>query len=254
MHFADYGQGSVVLLLHAVPGTIESFAPLSRALSAHARVLVPAMPGYGTSPRVEPYELERVREMIEEELLSRGVTACSIVGHSGGTYRALSMALSGRFRVEAMVLLGAVAGFDETGREQYRQLSAAARAGADLRPIYDNAVAPEFAKRHPERVRMIVDALDACPPDVLADELGAFANAADLRPLMGNIRCRTLLRVGEVDLFTPAALSQALASSMPDATVQIVPGCGHYLLQEDERGTIDAVTSWLRAEPPVKRT
>jgi 3-oxoadipate enol-lactonase len=247
MHFEDYGRGPAILLLHSTPGATQSFFPLAKALSSRARVLVPAMPGYGPSPRVEPYDLGRVREMIEDELLSRGVRSCAVVGHSGGTYRAFMMALAGRIRVEAMVLLGALAGLDETGRNQYRQLSAAVRAGAvDLGALYtETAVGPGFAKRHPERMREILTALDACPSVVLADEFGAFAESTDLRQELGRVRCRVLLRVGEADQYTPPAWSEALAASLPDATVQVVPGCGHCPLQEDETSTIDAITSWL---------
>jgi pimeloyl-ACP methyl ester carboxylesterase len=132
------------------------------------------------------YDLGRVRAMLEDELLSRGVRTCSIVGHAGGALRALSLALQGRVRVEAMVLLGALAGFDEAVRAQYRQIAAALRRGEDLRPLCRNTwTTPEFARHHPDQLEEIVAAMDACPATVLADELRAFAEARDLRPMLG---------------------------------------------------------------------
>jgi len=242
MQFSEHGSGPAVLMLHSVPGTTGSFGPLARALSSRARALVPAMPGYGASPRLEPYTHEGVRERIELELEARGVRSCAIVAHSGGTYRALCLALAGRIRVEAMVLVGAVAGFDEASRAQYEQLSVAVRGGADLRPMYrETATAPGFAARHPERMDEILSAVDACPPAVLADEFHAFAVGEDLRPRLGAIEARTLLLVGEHDRITPAAWSEEIAARMPAARLQTLAGCGHCSLQEDEDGAIKAV-------------
>jgi pimeloyl-ACP methyl ester carboxylesterase len=193
-----------------------------------------------------------VRERIESELAARGVRSCVIVGHSGGTYRALAVALAGQVHVEAMVLLGAVAGFDDALRAQYEGLSVAVRGGADLRPMYrETATAPGFAARHPERMAEILSAVDACTAAVLADEFKAFASGEDLRPRLGDITSPTLLLVGEHDRITPPAWSEEIAAKMPAARVQRLAGCGHCTLQEDEAGVIEAVRSFLTLPTPL---
>jgi pimeloyl-ACP methyl ester carboxylesterase len=93
MHIREVGAGPAVLLLHGCPATTRGFEPLVKRLSPWRRVLVVDLPGYGASPPLDgPYTLARVEDLLVGELLARGVHELSVVGHSGGAYRALSPA------------------------------------------------------------------------------------------------------------------------------------------------------------------
>jgi pimeloyl-ACP methyl ester carboxylesterase len=245
MEVQELGQGDrAVLLLHGIPGSTQSFAGLVRRLSGHARLLIPAMPGYGTSSPIRPYDFARAQESLEEALIERGVEACAVVGHSGGTYRGLRLALDGEIEVTHLVLLGAIAGLDADGRSRFRELAISLANGADLVSIAREAfAAPGFSHRDPVGMGEILLACDACPRQVLIDELAAFADAEDLRSALGRIACPTHLRVGALDAATPPALSAEIAGRIPGSKLAIVPGCGHSLLQEDARETIEAIAS-----------
>src|SRR5689334_6915668 len=96
----DAGEGPAVLLLHGAPTTSEYMVPLGRSLSDAFRVLIPALPGYGSALPLRPYDLDRSLELVEAAVLERGVQRLFIVGFSGGAYRAIALACRGRLRVD----------------------------------------------------------------------------------------------------------------------------------------------------------
>jgi pimeloyl-ACP methyl ester carboxylesterase len=74
-----------------------------------------------------------------------------------------------------------------------------------------------------------------------------MARMPNLRPELGRMSARLYLRVGEVDLGAPPAVSEEIARLAPRASVEVVPGCGHTLLIEDLEGTISAIERELAA-------
>ncbi len=207
------------------------------------------LPGYGASPPLEgTYTVARVTELIERELTARGVDEAAIVGHSAGAYRAFALALSGRIRVTDLVSLSGVAGYDPALCATFRELARSFRAGCDLRATWLELMAgPSFVAEHPEQAAEVLRWLDAAPASVLADEYDAFADAEDLRPRLRQLAVPVLARVGQLDHATPVAFSRVIVDNAPDATLQIVEGCGHALLYEDAVPTVDAVAAALGA-------
>jgi pimeloyl-ACP methyl ester carboxylesterase len=247
LHVHDVGSGPAVLLLHGCPTTTRGFEPLVRHLSASRRVLVPDLPGYGASPPVsEPYDLDHVQEILERELANRGVDEVAVIGHSAGAYRAFALALSGRVRVTHVVSLAGVAGFDPDVRAGFKELARVVREGVDLTSMWLGRMAgPGFSESHPADVGDVMAWLDAAPRSVVAAELEAFAEAADLRPRLFALTMPVLARVGDLDQAAPVACSQAIVDNVPGATLQIVAGRGHALFYEDSDATIEAVSRAL---------
>ena len=150
LHVTDTGSGPLVLLVHGCPSTTGYFAALVAALSPSCRVLVPELPGYGSSPPLPgEYTFARVQSMLEDEVLARGVEEVAVLGFSIGAYRALALALdSTRVRVTRLMLLSGIAGADDEVRERYRQLAGMARNGVDVSSQWlDMMAAPGFARR-----------------------------------------------------------------------------------------------------------
>ena len=54
-----------------------------------------------------------------------------------------------------------------------------------------------------------------------------------------------MVRVGTLDVAVPPALSQALASGLPRATLQLVEGVGHAIMIEDAEGTNAALRAFI---------
>jgi 3-oxoadipate enol-lactonase len=252
MAMIDAGRGPVVLCLHGSPSPASDFAPLVDALRATHRVLVPDLPGYRGAPAPDHGDLLQAGQReLEEELAARGVRELCVVGFSLGAYRAFHLALRTGLQVRGLVALGGFAGLAPAEREGLAQLAGLVRQSVgDLDAL--RAVLPErmlsaaFRAAHPEVARQVMGWLDLLSPESLARELEGAASAEDLRPALGGLRIPVLARVGELDVAMPPAKSQEIGAGAPGARVQVVPGAGHALLDEDRAATVVAVVEWVR--------
>jgi pimeloyl-ACP methyl ester carboxylesterase len=92
--------------------------------------------------------------------------------------------------------------------------------------------------------------------DVMAQEVGPegylrqqTANIArpDSRPLLGKIRCPTLVLVGDGDEVTPPQRAAEMAHGIAGAHLVTVPECGHLSALERPQEVTRALLEWLRS-------
>ena len=76
---------------------------------------------------------------------------------------------------------------------------------------------------------------------------GGLYQTTDLRPLLGDVRCPTLLLVGELDLICGPAHSGTIAEAIPHAEVVIVPDSGHFIPGEAPDAFREAVIAFCDA-------
>ena len=251
MFIREYGSGRAVLLLHGSPSAPTDFDPLVRRLEASFRVLLPDMPGYGDSAHVPGLSIARSVELIDEELVSRGIDEVAVVGFSLGAWRALLLALDGKTRVSAIVALGGHAGLDDEQRAVMKQFAALLRGTPSLRqPFVEQMMAarmlsPESAAKNPSVVAAATGWLDWPEVDALADELEAMATTETSYDRLGALRMPVLARVGELDVAAPLVFSQRIVAAVPGARLEVVSGKGHALLLEDTGATVASIAAFL---------
>ncbi len=83
--------------------------------------------------------------------------------------------------------------------------------------------------------------------DALVRQHAAIMSRPDNRPLLGNIRCPTLVVVGREDVLTPVELAQEMASGIPGAKLEIVEQCGHLSTLEQPAAVNRVLRAWLTA-------
>jgi 3-oxoadipate enol-lactonase len=244
------GDGPPVLFLHGTPTPWDVLRPIADACTGH-RTLLAALPGYGDAP---PWSSESgavtavgIAEAIERAVVGVGASTLRVVGFSGGAYHAIHLAARGVLMVESLVLLGGIADITPDVSAAFKGFSAALRAGQSLAGVATaRFLSPAFAASHPDACARVEGWLDATSRDNLALELDAVAAGPSLletlRTFAGTVRART----GEFDLASPTANAAAIARVAPHGSLQVVPGCGHALLEEDRAGTIAAVVAALR--------
>jgi pimeloyl-ACP methyl ester carboxylesterase len=248
LHVDVSGSGPAVVLLHGSPSSPDDFAPLVDRLARRRKVLVPHLPGYGrTAWAPVPYSLEQVVSCVEERLLRDGVSRAAFVAFSGGAYKAAAIALRGRIAVLRMVLFAPVLGLDADTAQGYRDLAAAARAGAfDPRSSWlERMASPGFPARDPVGAARVLAWLDAAPRAVIYDELAAMADAPDLRPRLREIDAPVLVCAGDGDNAVPAVSSEEIARLSKRGTFRSVAGAGHAVLIERQQEALDIVVDFL---------
>ena len=241
-----HGDGPPVLFLHGAPTPWDVLRPIADACPRR-RTLLAALPGYGACPAwTGPVTAVAIAEAIERAALDAGAQRLSIVGFSGGSYHALHVAIRGVLAVDSLVLLGGMADLSDETRAGQRGFAAALRAEQPLGGVATaRFLSPAFAARHPDACARVEAWLHATTPENLARELDAVADGPSLLDGLGAFEGRVLARTGALDLACPPANAEEIARRTRVATVQIVPGCGHALLEEDPVGTTAAVLAAL---------
>jgi len=185
--------------------------------------------------------------------LARGILAqapprFALVGLSMGGYIAFEILRRAPERVARLALLDTAARPDTpditAGRRTNMQLAQSGR----LAEVVD-ALIPRLV--HPSRVT------DAPLLDVIR-RMGAQVGVAgylrqqaaiiarpDSRPMLRDIRCPTLVLVGDADQLTPPERAQEIAAGVRGAELVIVPECGHLSTLERPELVTRALRSWL---------
>jgi 3-oxoadipate enol-lactonase len=226
---AQLGDGPPLFLFHSLLSDRASFDAVIQKLSRSFRVLVPELPGFGRSQPVRgdfTDIADRMAEFVGEA--SAGGEAI-VLGNGYGGFVALQMAIRHPGIARRLILADCGAAFPEPGREAFRNMAAASKAKG-LAAITDVAMrrlfAPEFQARHPELMRDRREAFLRTNPEVFCAACDALA-ALDLRPELGKVKMPALVLVGEYDEATPPPMSHELAAGLPNAYLEIIPGCAH---------------------------
>ena len=170
-----------------------------------------------------------------------------MLGNGYGGFVALQMAIRHPDIAGKFVLADCGAAFSEPGREAFRNMAAASKAKG-LAAITDVAMrrlfAPEFQAAHPD---LMADRREA----FLAPIRRYFAPPAmrwltlDLRPELAKVKLPALVLVGEHDEATPPPMSHELAAGLPQADLEIIPGCAHVPQLQSPRLFLDVIGDFL---------
>jgi 3-oxoadipate enol-lactonase len=106
--------------------------------------------------------------------------------------------------------------------------------------------APDFQAAHPDLMADRREAFLKTDPQVFRDACDALA-ALDLRPELGKVRVPVLVLVGEHDEATPPQMSHELAAGLPQAHLEIIPGCAHVPQLQSPRLFLDTIGDFLPA-------
>jgi len=244
MRVREGGEGgTTTLFLHgwAVPGAV--WDPVLERWPARAgRVLVPDLRGTGWSskPR-EGYALaDDVGDVVAliDALELRGVV---LVGHSKGGVIAQRVALERPQALRRLVLVSPVPAsglpFDEGTLGFFRSLCGHREGAAQiLGAVLAAPVAPEPLAR-------LVEAMATVCVESQLGGLDAFrtANFADL---LGGLATPThVISGGAEQILSPARMEAEVVGKIRGATLELLPGCGHYPQLE----AAEALTSALVA-------
>ena len=105
--YLDEGSGEVVVLLHGIAGSSQTWRALICPLSRNYRVIAPDLLGHGnsTKPRAD-YSLGALSALVRDILDELGIARATIVGHSLGGGIAMQFVYQHPDYVERLVLIG----------------------------------------------------------------------------------------------------------------------------------------------------
>jgi pimeloyl-ACP methyl ester carboxylesterase len=250
MEYREHGAGErAFVLVHGFTGSSDDFADVFDPLAELGRTVAPDQRGHGgTSNPGTGYSLDQLTADLAAFLDAVGAPRCDLLGHSMGGMVALRLTLAHPERVDSLVLMD-TAQRPIGGTRGIRAMAGVAswmpprwmwrlvRSRRDKLPVPMQQAAQAMGPdRYWERLRVKLEAMDRAAYRPLAREI---STQVPLTPRLGEIRCPTLVIVGEEDeVFLDA--SSEMADAIPDAKLVVVPGAHH-------SPQVEATDAWLAA-------
>lgn len=256
IHYLDEGEGKPVLLIHGHTLDHRVFDEVATRLrEAGLRLIRPDLRGHGQSS-VPPsgYHWSHHAGDMAAVLDQAGVRRATVVGFSLGGGVALELALERPELVGGLVLIDAVlpdrpfepefmANLKEVARTiRSEGLRAAMEGPWASSPLF----APSLAK--PGIRDKLEEILRDFPgADYLAKERDRVARGWTVPDRLGEIAVPTTVLVGGEDMPGFVAFSREIASGIPGARLEPVPGCGHLVPLEAPETVARSVVSTVEA-------
>jgi 3-oxoadipate enol-lactonase len=240
------GEGPAVLLVHGLGGTSNFYQVQADALAERFRVIRVDSAGAGRSPVADGIDIPSHAEDLAAVLEELGVDAASVVGHSMGTLVVRELARRRPEKVSALALLGAVREPAEAGRQAQRDRAAVLRAQgtAAVAPgVVANALSETTRREKPEIAAFVRELVMRQDAEGYARNCEALAAATDPGPIAGGLPL--LLVTGSDDKVAPPEASKEIADAHGSATVEILPGVGHWTALEAARPVTDLLLKFL---------
>jgi pimeloyl-ACP methyl ester carboxylesterase len=268
--FRMAGDGPVLLLLHGIADSSQTWEAVSARLAERFTLVAPDLLGHGDSatPRGD-YSLGAHAAGARDLLSALGHKRVTVVGHSLGGGIAMQFAYQFPERCERLVLVAS----GGLGREVHLLLRAAALPGADF-------VLPLLASRGVLGVGRRVGAVLGRAPvrfgrdvETLARGFASLDNAGSRQAFLHTVRSviepagqrvhagdrlylaaalPTLIVWGERDSIIPLSHGYEAHAAMPGSRLVTFPGAGHMPHADDPDRFADVLTEFCARTEPVQ--
>jgi pimeloyl-ACP methyl ester carboxylesterase len=235
------GEGPPVVLLHGWGADGASLHPLAAHLARRHRTVTPDLPGFGgTALPPADWGVDDYTAWTEQLLAKLDITRAVLLGHSFGGRIAVLLAATRPALVERLVLIDA-AGLRapiSTKQRAAAPVSKLGRAAAGL------PVVGSLAERMRGRWHRAVGAEDYANAGPLRGTFVKVVNQ-DLRQVLPQVQAPTLLLWGANDDATPVRDGEEMQRLIPDASLMVFPGAGHYSYLDRPAETCAALDEFL---------
>ncbi|MEQ8228670.1 MAG: alpha/beta fold hydrolase [Rhodospirillales bacterium] len=173
----------------------------------------------------------------------------ALCGLSMGGYAAQAVMRLAPERVTRLALLDTAPGPDTAERTAGRRDLMARAAGGDLEGVIDHHMTGFIAENRQDDAALTAK-VRASARNVGADayqrQQTAIINRPDNRPNLAAISCPTLVLCGRLDVMTPPAVHEEMASAIPNAKLVVVENCGHLSPMERPEAVSAVLRYWLQ--------
>ena len=265
------GSGPVLLLLHGIAGSSQTWIPAMELLQEHYTVVAPDFLGHGRSAKpTGDYSLGNFASMMRDLLQVLGIDRATIVGQSFGGGVAMQFAYQFPERCERLVLVDA----GGLGREVSWILRLVTLPAAEyVMPV----LFPSFVRGWGDAVaRFAFDRGFRNAPAVeiwrsyrsLTDAEGRMAFVRTMRSVIDpsgqtvSARDRlylaeqmpTLIVWGADDKIIPLSHAYQALEAMPHSRLEVMPGVGHFPHAEEPATFVALLRDFLATTEPFAAT
>ncbi len=241
-------KSETVVLIHAVGHDLTCWDRQIEALGRHYNVVAFDLPGHGRSTgKPDDWSFEYTTAFLTELIEHLDAGPVHLVGISFGSMIAQPLVLARPDLLRSLTLIGTVSTFSEEARDAFRERARIIRSQgmtAVLASSLERWFTSQTRSQRP-------DIMDRLTKTVMGDDpahqaaIWDLIASLDVRERLGELRCPTLVLVGEQDASTPPAVARDVASAILNAEVQILPGAAHIVTVEAPDVVNHAILTFL---------
>jgi pimeloyl-ACP methyl ester carboxylesterase len=185
------------------------------------------LPGHGLSGGKGEQDVMTYVEWVKKMIGGLGITRPPVlIGHSLGAAISLTFAIHYGYLLSAIVPVGG-------GVTMPVNPVLLGQLKTDPDAVYAMIIKFAIAKGHRDRVGPLIhEGLKKGNPDILHGDLYA-CDKLDVTEAVKKINIPVLVICGDDDKMTPPALSRYIADNVPGGRLVMIPGAGHFVMNED---------------------
>jgi pimeloyl-ACP methyl ester carboxylesterase len=249
LYVDDAGAGTPVLAVHGLGGSAEFFAALSFHLRPDCRVISVDLPGTGRSGGTPDFSMDSWVADLGALVAERVGEPVIVLGHSLGTMIALHAWRQWPHDIRGLILAGGLPQVRPLIRQRLSERVAALAGAGSLRG-WGPRVSPGVFS--PTTVRDQPGVVSAFEQRFELQSVESYVRCtrilldADARGIAPTVTVPTLAVTGADDQYAPPDDVAAFAATIPGATVEVLPACGHLPFLERPREFAGVVLEFVR--------
>ncbi len=235
IHHETQGSGPPIVFVHGLGATSNAWHAQRTVLSKYYQVIVYDRSGSGRSQQSRAgYSIDAWADELTGLLDHLAVPSAAVVGHSLGSMVAQRFAGKYADRTKALILAGGEA---ELPPEAKRILTERARSieAHGLIAVADawltGVLSAATREANPALAGLLREMFLANDARTYASHALALRDGSACGD-HANIRCPTLLLVGDQDAVTPLSWQRQIAARIADCRIRIIPNTGHMTMLE----------------------
>lgn len=249
------GQGRPLLLVHGFPLDHSMWRFQFEILATEYQVIAPDLRGFGQTTRgTAPLSMKQFAEdlsgLLDALTIFEPVTYC---GLSMGGYIGWEFWKNFPERICRLIQCDtrSIGDTELMARGRRQMASRITAQGPNGSTLAADGMIPKLFSKHsaeavPERVSQLRSIIAGSDYQMIAETQYALARRAEATHWLPEINLPTLLICGEHDAISPADEMRAIATAMPNATIEIIENVGHMAPLEHPQAVNDLIRQFLK--------
>lgn len=228
-----------LVFIHGSGGEHTVWENQYRALQNEFNVAAVNLPGHGLSGGRGEKDVTAYVEWVKNTISGLGIRRPPLlIGHSLGAAISLTFAIHQGHLLSAIVPVGG-------GVTMPVNPALLSQLKTDPEAVYGLIVKFAIAKAHRDRIGPgILDGLRKGDPEILYGDLYA-CDKLNVTEDVRKISIPVLAVCGEEDKMTPPALSRYIAENAPGGRLALIPGAGHFVMNEEPEAFNKALKEFI---------
>lgn len=224
------GKGKNVLVLHGWGANIDTILPIVNILKEDFKVFAMDLPGFGKSqiPK-EVFDSKDYARIVKGFIGKMKIDKVTLIGHSFGGKISILLGAYYPELIEKIVLIDSAGLIPKRTLKYYLKVY----SFKVLRSIYKSIFFWQDNKNRMERFYKRFGSTDYKNADGIMRRILVKVVNENLRPMLKNIQCPTLLIWGDEDKDTPLYMGKIMENEIDDSGLVVLKGAGHYSYLDD---------------------